>query len=163
MRIHNRDRATELAKEACFRSAILADASDRNGLTGIGVVHSSGTTTSTCELTNDHWPSTDVYPRAKVAINSDSQSALQTLANPGQQSGQALLWEIMELIRKLANRWAPLPTFQWVPSHSGIARNAAGSDCAAFNRAQDDRPAYRWNQHRSERKELPGDQAGQIH
>ena len=51
VRIYNRDRATELAEEACLRSAIFADASDRNGLAGIGIVHSSGTTTTTIART----------------------------------------------------------------------------------------------------------------
>lgn len=48
------------------------------------------------QLVNDLWPSHDIYPRTRVTVYSDSQSALRTLANPRRQSGQTYLRHIMD-------------------------------------------------------------------
>ena len=145
--IQDRDVATEVAGKTDLECAIFIDASSKRGVMGIGVTYLSqakGLTIAknigsvallsvhggellaigeACQLVNDFWPSHDIYPRTRVTVYSDSQSALRTLANPRRQSGQKYLRDNMDQLKTLDDRWAPQVVFRWVPGHSEVRGN----------------------------------------
>jgi len=154
VRIQGRETAIEMAKKAIPELTIFTDASDKNGVVGIGVTHlarygttcisktvrNSGTVSvhtaelmaikEACRLVNGLWPGHGIYRGLTVTIYSDSQSALQALAKPRQQSGQSHLREITNLVTSLKERWAPRLIFRWVPGHSGVRGNEQAHQAA---------------------------------
>lgn len=118
VKIHERERAEELANRANLIRALFTDASSRRGRVGIGVTYLSpgayriisrtvGSASSvsahhgellaireTYKLVDKPWPDQGTDPRTAVTIFSDSQSALRALAKPRQQNRQAILRDI---------------------------------------------------------------------
>ena len=147
MIIQDREGAIELAEKANLDHAIFVDASSKSGVMGIGISYLSqarGLTISkavgsaallsvhggellaireACQMVDNLWPANDIYLKSAVTVYSDSQSALRTLANPRQQSGQTYLRDIMDRLKHLDDRWAPQVVFRWVPGHSKIQGN----------------------------------------
>lgn len=147
VRIYEREKAIKMALDADPERVVYTDASNRNGKIGIGVTSSStispmnvirtiGASSSVsahhgelvaiqeaCLLIDTLWPADDIYPRTTVTIFSDSQSALQALARPRQQSGQSILRDVLHQLQRLSSRWGPRVAFQWLPAHSNIAGN----------------------------------------
>ena len=145
--IQDRHDAIEAAGKTDLEFAIFSDASSTRGVMGIGVTYLSPTRGVTisknvgssallsvhggellaigaaCQLVNDLWPSHDIYPRTRITVYSDSQSALRSLADPRQQSGQTYLRDIMDRLKNLDDRWAPQMVFRWIPGHSKVRGN----------------------------------------
>jgi RNase H len=58
----------------------------------------------------------------KITIFSDSQAALKAIAQPGNRSGQSLIW-LIRLRIKVAESLGIQTKLQWVPAHVGIQGN----------------------------------------
>lgn len=61
--------------------------------------------------------------RKRILIFCDSQSALQALARPHQQSGQYVLRAIWQQVHQLRTHHQISVTFDWVPAHAGVLLN----------------------------------------
>lgn len=57
-----------------------------------------------------------------VSIFTDNQSAIDTIRNPGQQSGQYIVKRALERMRILYNKGV-LIDIHWIPAHVGVAGN----------------------------------------
>jgi len=146
--IDERERAIEVADRADPGRVIFTDASSRRGRMAIGVAYrwvvaprshnkvvgSSATLgvhhaelmgiEEACRMIESDWPGHDILPSTAVTIFSDSQSALQMLANPRQQSGQAVLRSISERLERITTQTAATKVgLRWVPGHSGVLGN----------------------------------------
>lgn len=89
-----------------------------------------------CNLIDILWPGHDIYPKTTVTVFTDSQSALRALAKARQQSGQALLRDIVIKLEQLSRRWAPRVQFQWFPGHHGVHGNEQAHTLAQQAREQ---------------------------
>ncbi|KIX06110.1 uncharacterized protein Z518_04084 [Rhinocladiella mackenziei CBS 650.93] len=59
-----------------------------------------------CQLVDALWLGHDIHPKKVVTIFSNSQSALRVLAKPRQQSGQAIVRDILWRLQRFSQRWA---------------------------------------------------------
>jgi len=67
--------------------------------------------------------------RQRVAIFTDNQSALRTIRNPGNTSGQYILLELLRLLQESVALGFETE-FRWIPSHQGIPGNEAADQAA---------------------------------
>ena len=147
MIIQDREGAIEVVEKANLDHAIFVDASSKSGVMGIGMSYPSqargliilkpvGSAAllsvyggellairEAYQMVDNLWPADDIYLKSAITVDSDSQFALRTLANPRQQSGQTYLRDIMDRLKHLGDRWAPQVVFRWVPGHSKIQGN----------------------------------------
>jgi ribonuclease HI len=154
VRILEHEQAEELANRANLARSVFTDASCRQGKVGMGVAYlaprahrlisrAMGPASflnahhdelmairEACRLVDKLWPVQDTDPRTAVTIFSDSQSALQALARPRQQSGQMILRDIWQRLQPLSERWAPRIVFRWVPGHADVLGNERAHELA---------------------------------
>lgn len=76
------------------------------------------------------WTGYPIYALLHMVVISDSQSALQTLADPKPKSGYGVVRDILSLLHGIAMRKGPRVSFLWVPGHSGIEGNERAHDLA---------------------------------
>ena len=147
VRIEERERAIEVASGADLGRTIFTDASCRRGRLAIGVAYQWPVAPRTvcktvgsfatlgvhhaelmgieeaCRMMETDWPGHDIFPRRVVTVFSDSQSALQALANPRQQSGQMVLRGISERLERIRAQEVTTVMLRWVPAYAGVPGN----------------------------------------
>jgi ribonuclease HI len=83
----------------------------------------TGLVLALCLAHNDN-----AYHNCDIKIYTDNQSALQTMQNPCQASGQFLMEEVINLLKKMRTNWPHCAIhFYWIPSHVGVPGNEAAN------------------------------------
>ena len=140
-----------MANGADLGRTIFTDASSRRGRLAIGVAYQWAAAPRTvcktlgssaalgvyhaelmsieeaCRMMESDWPGHDIFPRRVVTVFSDSQFALQALANPRQQSGQMVLRGISERLERMTAQEATTVMLRWIPAHAGVPGNEYAS------------------------------------